>query len=225
MKKTLTVIVSLFILMIMMPLSASLAETKNTNIKKTDEVWHTLDELDNLSYEETFSYEELRKMFEDDGFSDNEIRLFIGDEPLIESRSNTIVRYSLFKLDTYTYNSVYKLQPRITVGLEYSSSTATSPTRIVSLKGAHIYTGLGTSCIFGGTMIYELEAGNSFYYSFYGDLYQSGDVNWSTGVEINIGDDASVSGQISNGSGFIKNISESGRYYSTGLQSWFTYFW
>ena len=186
------------------------------NFFNNNEIWHNLDELDNLDYSETYSYEELEYMLKENGFSNKEIISMIGEENI--SRSSTTIRYSLFRLETYTYNNTYKLQPRITVGLEYSGNSV-SPDRIVSLKGGHVYTGDGAKCVFSGTMIYELEAGNSFYYSFYGDIYKEGDVNWSFGGEIGIGEKTSVQGQISNGSGFEKNVSESGRYYSSGLDA------
>ena len=43
-------------------------------------------------------------------------------------------------------------------------------------------------------------------------------VNWSVAGTIGIGGSATLSGTISNGTGFIRNISESETYISSGMQ-------
>lgn len=222
MKKKINIFVIFMMILVIMPISISAEDVnaKKSAFLENDEIWHSLDELDTLDISETYSYEEIEKLFIDNGFNEAEIKRMVGEKPSLRA-SNTIVRYNLFKMDAYTYTSgisTYKLQPRITVGLEYYDSSTASPTRIVSLKGAHIYTGLAGKCVFSGTMIYELVAGNEFYYSFYGDIYKAGNISWSLGAEIGIGESASIKGEISSGDGFIKNVSEAGTYHSSGLQ-------
>lgn len=65
--------------------------------------------------------------------------------------------------------------------------------------------------------VFRLESGNSFYYDVYGDVYKTGKLNWSAGASVGIGKFATANFTISNGSGYIKNVSFDGRYYSAGM--------
>lgn len=136
------------------------------------------------------------------------------------SKSKSQIRYAKFRMDTYEINNLlgknYKLQPIFIVGLEYLNNSV-SPSRIVELTDPYIYTGGGKDCIFSGKIFFRLQSGNSFYYDVHGDVYKTGKLNWSAGTSIGIGESANANFTISNGSGYIKNVSFDGRYYSAAM--------
>lgn len=176
--------------------------------------WIDYNDLDSLKYEDTYSYNELIIYLQSNGFTAEEALAYVGERP-IETRSSS-VRYSLMRLDTFSYSGGYKLQPRVRVGLEYLNGSS-SPSRIVSLENPTMYTGGGSKCSFAGEVSVRLYSGNSFYYDFSGDLYKNGTVNWSVTGKIGIGEVGSAEGKITNGNGYITNVSDSGEYYSSSL--------
>lgn len=190
--------------------------------KGNDLVWHDVSDLDTLSIDQTYTYEEMVEYLSNEGYSKKEI---IEEFGLSENNleRGTDVHYTLVKMKVFQYKaglfSTYDLQVRFTVGLQYSG-TNVSPDKMVSLGGAHIYTGYGELCKFAGEIYYKLVAGNEIYYSFYGDIFESGTVNWSVSAKIGIGEDASVEGNISNGNGHKYNVSESETSISAGLSKW-----
>lgn len=190
-------------------------ETQSFESQSEDLIWHDISELDSISKEDTYTYDELLNLLITNGYSYKEAKKMMGKKKL-STRASTEIRYSLFRLKTYTYGGLYKLQPRFNVGLEYTKGIS-APNRIVSLQAAHIYTGDGAQCVFTGKIFYKLEAGNSFYYNFYGDIYKKGNINWSIGATVGVGETGNVSATISNGSNFYRNVSEAGRYTSAGL--------
>lgn len=189
-----------------------------TNRDTTEElVWHDISDLEHLSISETYTYDELHDLFIANGFTEEETIKYIGGRPLTRSTS---IRYTLLSMNLFKYpleDGIYSAQARFTAGLEYIGSS-TSPHRIVSLKGAHVYTGARSACSFSGTLDYTLVAGNEIYYSMYGDLYKRGTMNWSASIEIGIKGAASMTCTLSNGDGYLKNISESETYHAGGLE-------
>lgn len=196
----------------------------STNSKEEQLNWVEFSDINDISFEDTYSYDELVNHFKDCGFSDEEILHYIGEQPSI--RSST-VRYSLVKMTPYTYYlnlSNFSLQPRFTIGLEYISGNS-SPDSIVSIEGGHIFTSdpdttdqnYFSNCSFSGTVLYKLVSGNEIYYNFYGDLYRAGSVQWSVGAKVSIGQTASVNASISNGNGYLSNLSEADSVIFAGL--------
>lgn len=196
----------------------------NENIEEVDEskitqelVWHDVDEIATMPYSETYSYEELKQSLLYHGYSPTETAQIIGEKPAT-TRAAGAIRYNLMYLNTYNYGG-YKLQARFTAGLYYEDGNPVGqPDKIVSLEGAHIYTGSGSKCVFNGTIFYRLEAGNRFYYNFYGDIYKAGQMQWNTSISVGIKQAASVSASFSNGDGFVKNVSESETYRNSTLK-------
>ncbi len=202
--------------MITYPTTISAAENKNNEL-----IWHDISELDSLPAEEAYSYDELMNKLVTNGYSYQEAKEIMGEKPVLtSSKAKSQIKYSLFRMNVYSYKSgfkTYKLQARFSIGLEYINNSA-SPTRIKYIQAPHIYTGDGAKCVFTGNIFYKLTAGNSFYYNFYGDVYKAGSIQWSAGATIGLGKSASVTATISNGDGFVRNVSEAETYTSTGLK-------
>lgn len=155
----------------------------------------------------TIYYTELTEHLAGAGLTQAEITNFIGERPK-ETRAATEVRYGLFKMNNFTYSSgKYILEPRFSVGLEYTIGSY-SPNRIVSLGGAHIFT---------GTIYYKLISGNSFYYSFYGDVYKTATTTVGGGLTIGIGENSSINFNASSTSNYLMNVSRSETYESAGM--------
>lgn len=215
MRKILILFLTIFIANIVRIDSVQAKEIQSFERQSNGLIWHDISELGSISKEDTYTYDEMLNHLINNGYSYKEAKGLMGERKK-SSRASTEIRYSLFRLKTYSYGS-YKLQPRFNVGLEYTKGIA-APNRIVSLQAAHIYTGDGAKCVFAGTIFYKLEAGNSFYYNFYGDIYKRGNINWSIGATVGVEETGSVSATISNGDDFYKNVSEAGRYTSAGLR-------
>lgn len=196
--------------------------------------YRPIKDLASLKYVDSLSYDEMLAHLISSDYSPEEILEFQNSYNQVAGKeyaqstlqtsstfSGTEIRFSLFSMTTYSYKyglwSTCKVQARFSVGLEYDRG-ASSPNRIVSIAGQHAYTGAGDLCVFSGTIFYQLEAGNRFYYSLFGNLHKKGEVNRNVGVSIGVGSFASVSGSISNGGEFIRNISESETYLSLGLE-------
>lgn len=187
-----------------------------------------IEQLSTIKYEDTLSYEEMLAYMNNNSSTSTKIAEFQENhQSLLESQitggstrasitpMGSQIRYSLFYMTTYTYSSC-NAQARFSVGLLWYDGDQ-SPDKIVSLAGEHVYTGGGINCIFSGSIFYQLEAGNRFYYSMYGNLYENGNVNWTAGGSIGIGGSATLNASISNGNGFLANISEAETYYSSGM--------
>jgi hypothetical protein len=202
--------------MITYPTTISAAENKNNEL-----IWQDISELDSLSVEEAYSYDELMNKLVANGYSHQEAKQIMGEKPVSNySKAKSQIKYGLFRMTVYSYRSgfkTYKLQARFSVGLEYINNSP-SPTRIKYVQAPHIYTGDGAKCVFSGNIFYKLTAGNSFYYNFYGNIYKAGAINWSAGATIGLGKSASVTATISNGDGFVRNVSEAETYKSAGLR-------
>ncbi len=169
-------------------------------------------DLSNIKYENTMSYDEMLEYVEKTRTSE-EIAEFKKLHPKIKLRTYAGERrFELWGGNIFTYDSKYKLQLRMDVELYYA--TANSKPKIVSLSGYHIYTGGGESCVFQGAINVHLIAGNAFYYSFNGDIYERGVIKWNLGGKIKIGEAGELNGSISNGDGFIRNVSESENFNS-----------
>lgn len=83
------------------------------------------------------------------------------------------------------------------------------PNRIVSLGGAHIFT---------GTIYYKLISGNSFYYSFYGDVYKTATTTVGGGVTVGIGENSSINFNASCTSNYLMYVSRSETYKSAAMR-------
>ena len=180
-------------------------------------------ELYSLSIDETYTYDEvLADMLHCGVLSKNDIQKFKETHiSTIRANSSDEIRYSKFTMDPYTFKtkvfgSEYKLTPIFYCGLLYING-GYEPSKIVSLEGGHIYTGAGLACIFGGSVFYKLEAGNSFYYGVFGDVYETGTTTTKAGVKIGIGESTTATFEFSYSSNFLKNVDFDGRYLSAGL--------
>lgn len=178
----------------------------------------SIDILDSLPIEETYSYEETIKILEKYNYGDNYIRDFKNEYAKLNSSSS--IRYQIFtfeseKIDQGIFR--YNLTPKIWVGLEYSGSP--SPNRIVSLKAADISTSEGygnKKCVFNGSIEYNLISGREFQMLINGDVYKNGNLNVNLGIEISFGSAKSYF-IVNNGSGFIQDVYFQRDYYSAGL--------
>lgn len=223
-KKILSLVLTL-VMVIAMGTTASASEmavesteTKTSNYSEVldDLIWQESKDIDKIKKEDTYTYTELTEHLAGAGLTQAEITNFIGERPK-ETRAATEVRYGLFKMNNFTYSSgKYILEPRFSVGLEYTIGSY-SPNRIVSLGGAHIFTGKGENCIFTGTIYYKLISGNSFYYSFYGDVYKTATTTVGGGLTIGIGENSSINFNASSTSNYLMNVSRSETYESAGM--------
>lgn len=221
-KKILSLVLTL-VMVIAMGTTASASEmavesteTKTSNYSEVldDLIWQESKDIDKIKKEDT--YTELTEHLAGAGLTQAEITNFIGERPK-ETRAATEVRYGLFKMNNFTYSSgKYILEPRFSVGLEYTIGSY-SPNRIVSLGGAHIFTGKGENCIFTGTIYYKLISGNSFYYSFYGDVYKTATTTVGGGLTIGIGENSSINFNASSTSNYLMNVSRSETYESARM--------
>lgn len=218
-------IISAFLSLLMILTTTSpfaFADTRNCDITQNEEnelIWHDIADLESLPISETYTYDELENLFIANGYSEEEITKYIGPKLLTRGTS---VRYALMQMHRYYYTTQsldFIVQARFTAGLEYADG-ATSPSRIVSLEGAHMYTGasgLLNQCSFSGNIFYRLAAGNEFYYNFYGDLYKVGTMNVSASVTVGISEAATATITLSNGDGYLLNVSEAETYHAEGL--------
>lgn len=168
-------------------------------------------DFEKIRYEDTVSYEEMREYLVSIGAAKDEITEFDKSNTMMSrSSAGGQLRYSLLRFTKYLVSYNYLTQLRVTAGMMFypqSNGDYTNPSSIKSLEGAHIFTGDGSKCVFTGTIVVKLVNHNTIYYNFYGDLYRAGQVNWSVGGSVGIGGSASVNSKITNGDGFIKNIS------------------
>ncbi len=180
-----------------------------------------IDDFSSIKYEDTLSYFEMRDYLTSIEVSSEVINDFDTTYNLhTKTRSRGQLRYSLLGFDTSTTSIYYKTQFRASAGMIFypdNNGVFTNPSSIETLEAAHIYTGAGSKCIFGGTIYFKLVNYNTVYWSYYGDLYKAGQVSWTVGGSIGVGKGASINGSISNGSGFIKNISYSGQRTLVGI--------
>ena len=103
-----------------------------------------------------------------------------------------------------TWKGYFGCEPRFAIQLYYAYSGAKP--KITAIKHADMYTGIGSPCIFDGTIYVELISGKSFYYSYSGNLFERGQMNVSGSLNIGIGKAASATITVSNGDGFISNV-------------------
>ncbi|WP_157593548.1 hypothetical protein [Sedimentibacter sp. B4] len=216
--KKLTKVASIFIMTILMLQNVAFAQDLNTLVEAVP-----IDELATLPIERTYSYDEIIAHMNENGYEEKEIQEFQKkhEENLklqsVEINSITI-RYQLFTMDGISFKNfltTYKLQPQVLVGLQYSGSD--SPDRIVSLEEPFVYTGGGAKCSFQGKMVYKLISGREFYTLIQGDVYKEGSMNVSGDVKINLGGKGEATITVSNGNGYLKNISYEETYYSSAL--------
>lgn len=187
-------------------------------IEKSEIIPKSIEMLDSLPIEETYSYEETLKILNENGYSKDYIKKF-KDENKNLLRS-TYIRYQIFTFDPEIINTGfynYVLTPKIWVGLEYSSGS--SPDRIASLKDADVSTSEGygnKKCVLDATIRYNLISGREFQILVNGDLYKNGNRNYEGGVEVFFGSGEAYL-KVSNGSGFIQDVYFQRDYYSAGL--------
>lgn len=226
MKKILSLVIA-FAMVAMTAMTAFARETPSNSSLETLQAlpyeqkldrldWHEYTELDNISIEDTYTYEEMLAYLEENGFTEEEALNFVGERP-IEARSTTI-HYSLLKMTPNSPKSGYEVQFRVNAGLEYLSGSS-SPNRIVSLGGAHVGTDGGKNCVFTGGVFYELMSGNRLYYNVFGDIYKTGSVQWTVSATIGIGDSANVSASVSGSSEYLAPVEYNEEYTWTGLMA------
>lgn len=116
-----------------------------------------------------------------------------------------------YHLNIKAFQIIHDYQKIYTIGFP-------EPNRIVSLGGAHIFTGKGEKCIFTGTIYYKLISGNSFYYSFYGDVYKTATTTVGGGVTVGIGENSSINFNASCTSNYLMYVSRSETYKSAAMR-------
>lgn len=210
-------IISLLLILMLFGTGATVnAEEKNEPMKCVD-----INELTNLPYEETYSYQEvLRDMQLNNLISKEQINEFVASSSKMSALASEEIRYTTFYMDSYTFShgfSTYVLQPRIYVGLLYVNGTS-SPSKIVSLDAPFIFTGAGNNCKFVGNIFYRLEAGNRFFIGTNGDVYETATVVSKGGIQVKLGGSATVNFEASNSNNYLRNVAFDVRYYSAGLQ-------
>lgn len=192
------------------------AEEKHEPMKCVD-----INELANLPYEETYSYQEVLRDMQLNNISKDQINEFVANNSKMSALQTEEIRYSTFYMDAYTFywglSSQFVLQPRIYVGLLYRNG-AYSPSKIVSLDSPFMFTGAGGDCKFVGTIFYRLEAGNRFFMGINGNVYKTANVTVKGGVQVKIGGAATISFEATNSNNFLRNIAYDTRYYSAGLE-------
>jgi hypothetical protein len=184
-----------------------------------------INELSNLPYEETYTYQEvLADMEHNNLISKEEVNAFKASNSKLSIQSSQEIRYSTFYMDSYSFKDdvligakTYVLQPRIYVGLTYVNGS-TTPSKIASIDAPYIYTGGGTECKFAGNIFYRLEAGNRFFMGINGDAYKTGAVTTKIGLKVGVGDSSTISYEISSTKDYLKNVAWDCNYYSAGLQ-------
>lgn len=126
-------------------------------------------------------------------------------------------------MDNFTFDSGfyrYNITPVIWVGLEYASES--TPSRIVSLKDAHVDTSEGYGnkrCEFQGKVAYHLVNGRSFNTMTYGSVYGYGLNKFSGPLEIGIGGFSKAILNVGNPSNFLRTVSFQRDYYSAALDN------
>lgn len=175
--------------------------------------------LDDIRYEDTLSAEEVMNYFKEKGDMKQADEIKERQRTLPTSRISNEKRYVLWRGKTFSYKwgvwDEAKVQQRFTVEVTYGKA-GTKP-RMTQIAGVHVYTGAGSKCAFAGKVYLKLISGNSFYYNFYGNLYVKGQPNWNVGISVGIGKSATINASISNGDGFIRNISESENFRNTSF--------
>ena len=107
-----------------------------------------------------------------------------------------------YHLNIKAFQIIHEYQTIYTIGFP-------EPNRIVSLGGAHIFT---------GTIYYKLISGNSFYYSFYGDVYKTATTTVGGGVTVGIGENSSINFNASCTSNYLMYVSRSETYKSAAMR-------
>lgn len=215
-KRLLLVLTSLMVIVIgTIVFVSNISKGTGTKALTYDEVladltWQESKDINEIIKEDTYTYTELTEHLVTSGLTQDQITNFIGERPK-ETREATEIQYALFTMNNFTYSSgKYILEARFSVGLEYTQGSS-SPNRIISLGGAHVFTGKGAQCIFTGTIFYKLISGNSFYYSFYGDVYKSATTT------VTIGEDSSIIFNASRTTDYLMNVSRDETFYSAGM--------
>ncbi|MGF7142186.1 hypothetical protein HNQ56_000596 [Anaerotaenia torta] len=208
-------------------MAATTGESLPITMGKSSLAVYSYEELATFPKDKAYTYEEILADMQRSGSSQEEISNFVASHTENQAKvaSTVEIRYGQFRMDTYTVVHttmlglvlhVHTFQPMFVVGLEYINNSY-SPNRIVSLENAHIYTGDGDPCIFGGSIFYRLEAGNRFYYNVYGDTYETGTTTYSAGLKVGLGEGSTATFGVTYSNNYIANIDFDGRYISAGL--------
>lgn len=93
-----------------------------------------------------------------------------------------------------------------------------TPDRILSIEYANINRQYGnTSKQFSGSLYYNLEAGNQFYWDLNGDFYNNGTTTYSYGGSVGVNGAASTSFSVAYASNHYAYKQISGRYKSAAM--------
>ncbi len=205
-------------------MAATTGESLPLTMGKSSLPVYSYEEIATFPRDKAYTYEEILADMQRSGSSQEEIGNFVASHMEIQAKATSEILYSQFRMDTYSilhqtlfgFWHIHTLQPIFVVGLEYINNSY-SPNRIVSLENAHIYTGDGDPCIFGGSIFYRLEAGNRFYYNVYGDTYETGTTTYSAGLKVGLGEGSTATFGVTYSNNYIANIDFDGRYISAGL--------
>lgn len=211
--------ISILLMMVMLLPNSTFAQNISNSIESI-----SIKKLDTLSIEQTYSYEEILSAMRNNGCKNQDIKDFKKTHQnnlnLKKTQGkNETVRYSVFSMDgvefTGSYHRKYRLQPEILAGLLYSGSP--TPDRIVSLESPYVYTGNGSPSSFQGRMVYKLISGREFFTLIQGTAYKAGSMNVEGGIKVKLGENSEAYIKVSNGDGFLKDISHQETYYSPVL--------
>lgn len=156
-----------------------------------DLIW--INDLNNIPYESTYSFEELYEILSNNGYSASEAEEFIGSPqpaPTDKAARSTERRIALYESLPVTISqsgAIYVVNFRVNICMEYDDGHYV-PDRFVYLTNGRMYTGDGAYCNFSGSASYTLLDYNCFHYSYSGDVYRDGTCTWPYMGTVYVGD-------------------------------------
>ena len=213
-KKIITAVLATLMLLIVLPTRVFAEERESNQNSDSSEkyIFKQFDDIKDITLNNTLSPEEYEEFMGNDKDTTMYYTSY-STSSATEENTEGYTRYLLVSGGSYTienwagvrtWKGYFGCEPRFAIQLYYAYSGAKP--KITAIKHADMYTGIGSPCIFDGTIYVELISGKSFYYSYSGNLYQQGQMNVSGSLNVGIGSAASVTITISNGNGFISNI-------------------
>lgn len=135
-----------------------------------------------------------------------------------QKQRSTIYKYHTFR-HTVPVTSSYSCYPYFYVKCEYYSSTDVVPYRMNTIMYGNIDRNHnGTSKLFDGTLYYNLESGNRYYFDLNGDFYNNGTFEFGGGGEAQIGEHFTANFTVSYSSSWYAYKQYSGIYHSAAMK-------
>ena len=213
-KKIITAVLATLMLLIVLPTRVFAEERESNQNSDSSEkyIFKQFDDIKDITLNNTLSSEEYEKFMGNDKDTTMYYTSY-STSSATEENTEGYTRYLLVSGGSYTienwagvrtWKGYFGCEPRFAIQLYYAYSGAKP--KITAIKHADMYTGIGSPCIFDGTIYVELISGKSFYYSYSGNLFERGQMNVSGSLNIGIGKAASATITVSNGDGFISNV-------------------